>query len=177
MAYTLKDYYDDVGASTTPFPYDVSEEADAPDEELFRTFYEECRAKWIADEKCAAENHIAELLPVSPEDAESLIARERAHALELRKEGLVGCFIAPDAPLRFDEAAAKRYFAALFRRRLAAVRREFPTPILPAVADIRLLALGVVSPRQVALRAISGRMQGALGAGRQSIPRALSKAD
>lgn len=151
MKSMLRSWHEDAQKSDLSTGLEAAEEASRLDEAFFRKVYAEKLEEWIAWERAYTQEIIGDLRAEHGKNADALIDRERTIAAKDWKNGSSGLFLAPDAPMRFDETAARKAYATILRRMVRACEAAYPASILAAVADRRLLALGVASPRVLEL--------------------------
>ena len=131
MAYTLKDWDREIQAESLSYGLVALEEAEAPVKGFFRAVYAEMLSEELAREKTSVDQYNADL-----------------------KSGTVSAVLAnvfKGAPRAFEPAKIKRKFEKRFHDTLRGIPARYPDSILFAVADVRLLALRIVSPHVMAL--------------------------
>ena len=146
MRYFTREWYEGIQEDAMLFEVRGDRRAAAFSEEFFQSLYARKQREWLASAQEMVIETFGEEWPeefqASPEMYRSPKAYKKARQeyLRVRNEVLKG--IQKDV----NEATLKAGFADWYQRELGQIEENYPKEILDGVADVRVLALGVVSP-------------------------------
>lgn len=146
MRYFTREWYESIQEDAMIFDVRGDRRAAAFSEAFFQSLYDQKQREWLASAQERAMEIFGEEWPEEFQASPAMYRRPKAFKkarqvyLRVRNKVLKG--IQRDV----NEAALKADFADWYQRELDQIEENYPREILDGVADVRVLALGVVSP-------------------------------
>ena len=146
MRYFTREWYESIQEDAMIFDVRGDRRAAVFSEAFFQSLYDQKQREWLASAQERAMEIFGEEWPeefqASPAMYRRTKAFKKARQVYLRVRNKVLKGIQRDV----NEAALKAGFADWYQRELDQIEENYPREILDGVADVRVLALGVVSP-------------------------------